>query len=78
MFTGIIVSTGRVTSLAEKSGDLELAIDAAALDLGRIAVGDSISVQGACLTVTRMEGTSFQPMSIRSRRNSIIDSQTCK
>lgn len=59
MFTGIIVSTGRVTSLAEKSGDLELAIDAAALDLGRIAVGDSISVQGACLTVTRMEGTSF-------------------
>ena len=59
MFTGIIVSTGRVTSLAEKGGDLELAIDAAALDLGRIAVGDSISVQGACLTVTRMEGTRF-------------------
>jgi riboflavin synthase len=59
MFTGIIVATGRVTSLAEKGGDLELAIDAAALDLGRIAVGDSISVQGACLTVTRMEGTRF-------------------
>jgi riboflavin synthase len=59
MFTGIIVATGRVTSLAEKGGDLELAIDAAALDLGSIAVGDSISVQGACLTVTRMEGTSF-------------------
>jgi riboflavin synthase len=59
MFTGIIVATGRVTSLAEKGGDLELAIDAAALDLGRIAVGDSISVQGACLTVTRMEGTCF-------------------
>ena len=59
MFTGIIVATGRVTSLAEKGGDLELAIDAAALDLGRIAVGDSVSVQGVCLTVTRMEGTSF-------------------
>ena len=59
MFTGIIVATGRVISLAEKGGDLELAIDAAALDFGRIAVGDSISVQGACLTVTRMEGTSF-------------------
>jgi riboflavin synthase len=29
------------------------------LDLARIAVGDSISVQGACLTVTRMEGTRF-------------------
>jgi riboflavin synthase len=59
MFTGIIVATGRVTSLAEKGGDLELAIDAAALDLGRIVVGDSISVQGACLTVTRMEDTRF-------------------
>jgi riboflavin synthase len=59
MFTGIIVATGRVTSLTEKGGDLELGIDAAALDLTRIAVGDSISVQGACLTATRMEGSRF-------------------
>jgi riboflavin synthase len=59
MFTGIIVATGRVTSLTEKGGDLELGIDAAALDLARIALGDSVSVQGACLTVTRMEGTRF-------------------
>jgi len=59
MFTGIIVATGRVASLAEKSGDLELGIDAAALDLPRIGVGDSVSVQGACLTVTRKDGTHF-------------------
>jgi riboflavin synthase len=59
VFTGIIVATGRVASLAEKGGDLELGIDAAALDFARIAIGDSISVQGACLTVTRMEGTAF-------------------
>jgi riboflavin synthase len=59
MFTGIIVASGRVTSLTEKGGDLELGIDAAALDLARIAVGDSVSVQGACLTVTRMEGSRF-------------------
>ena len=59
MFTGIIVATGRVISLAETSGDLELGIDAAALDLHRIAVGDSVSVQGVCLTVTRKEGTRF-------------------
>jgi riboflavin synthase len=59
MFTGIIVATGLVSSLAEKGGDLELGIDAAALDLDRIAVGDSVSVQGACLTVTRKEGTRF-------------------
>ena len=59
MFTGIILATGRVTILAETSGDLELGIDAAALDLHRIAVGDSVSVQGVCLTVTRKEGTRF-------------------
>jgi riboflavin synthase len=59
MFTGIIAATGRVTTLAETSGDLELGIDAAALDLHRIAVGDSVSVQGVCLTVTRKEGTRF-------------------
>ena len=34
-------------------------IDAAALDVKRIAVGDSVSVQGVCLTVTRLEGTVF-------------------
>src|SRR5450755_3255817 len=35
MFTGIVVATGRVTSLTEKGGDLELGVDAAALDLER-------------------------------------------
>jgi riboflavin synthase len=59
MFTGIILATGRVNSMTEKGGDLELGIDAAALDLGRIAIGDSVSVQGACLTVTRKEGPCF-------------------
>ncbi|HEY5265013.1 MAG TPA: riboflavin synthase [Steroidobacteraceae bacterium] len=79
MFTGIIVATGRVSSLLERGGDLELGIDAAGgsaagsdvagsdakgsdaagLDLARIAVGDSVSVQGACLTVTRKEGSRF-------------------
>jgi riboflavin synthase len=59
VFTGIILSTGRVTSLAQKSGDLVLAVDAVGLDVARIAIGDSVCVQGACLTVTRKEGTAF-------------------
>ena len=59
MFTGIILATGRMNSMTEKGGDLELGVDAAALDLGRIAIGDSVSVQGACLTVTRKEGACF-------------------
>jgi riboflavin synthase len=59
MFTGIIIATGTVSSLAEKSGDLELGIDAPDLDASRTGLGDSVSVQGVCLTVTRKEVTRF-------------------
>jgi riboflavin synthase len=59
MFTGIILAKGRVTSLAERDGDLELGVDAAGLELARIAIGDSVCVQGVCLTVTRKQDTCF-------------------
>jgi len=59
MFTGIIVAKGQVASIVERGGDLELGVDAAGLDTGRIAIGDSICVQGACLTVTRKQGVRF-------------------
>jgi riboflavin synthase len=59
MFTGIIVATGTVVSRLERAGDLEMGFDAGALDLGRAALGDSISVQGVCLTVTRKEPGRF-------------------
>ena len=59
MFTGIILTTGRVASITEKGGDLELGVEAAALDFTRIALGDSVCVQGCCLTVTRKESPQF-------------------
>jgi riboflavin synthase len=59
MFTGIILAKGRVTSLTERDGDLELGVDAAGLDVARIAIGDSVCVQGVCLTVTRKQETHF-------------------
>jgi riboflavin synthase len=59
MFTGIVLAKGRLASITERGGDLELGIDAAALDRARLGIGDSISVQGACLTVTRKQGTCF-------------------
>ncbi|HEY2782492.1 MAG TPA: riboflavin synthase [Steroidobacteraceae bacterium] len=59
MFTGIVLLKGRVAAVAEKGGDLELGIDAAGLDGSRVGLGDSVSVQGACLTVTRKQGASF-------------------
>ncbi len=60
MFTGIVVSTGRVVSSTSQSGDLRLAIDAPGLDAARLALGDSVSVQGACLTVTRRSASVFE------------------
>ena len=59
MFTGIILAKGRITSLLERGGDLELGVDAAGLDVARIAIGDSICVQGVCLTVTRKQEACF-------------------
>jgi proline iminopeptidase len=59
MFTGIILAKGRVTSLEERGGDLELGVDAAGLDVARMAIGDSVCVQGVCLTVTRKENACF-------------------
>ncbi|HEY2466065.1 MAG TPA: riboflavin synthase [Steroidobacteraceae bacterium] len=59
MFTGIVLAKGRLASVTERGGDLELGVDATGLDSARLGIGDSISVQGACLTVTRKQGTSF-------------------
>ena len=46
MFTGIVQAVGEIV----RTGPLE--VDCGALDLGDVAVGDSICVQGVCLTVT--------------------------
>jgi riboflavin synthase len=59
MFTGIILAKGRIISLAQREGDLELGIDAAGLDVARVAIGDSVCVQGVCLTVTRIQDSVF-------------------
>lgn len=59
MFTGIVQSTGDVRSITPKGGDVELLISAPALGLDTVAIGDSISVSGCCLTVTRIDGAVF-------------------
>ena len=59
MFTGIILAIGRIHSIAERGGDLELGLDAAGLDSARLGLGDSVAVQGVCLTVTRKQATGF-------------------
>ncbi|HEX6792376.1 MAG TPA: riboflavin synthase [Casimicrobiaceae bacterium] len=51
MFTGIVQAVGRIVSRERGPEGVHIGVDAAALDLRDVAVGDSISVAGCCLTV---------------------------
>jgi riboflavin synthase len=59
MFTGIVQAVGEVRAITPRGGDVELLIAVGALDLEGVAIGDSISVSGCCLTVTRLAGDCF-------------------
>jgi len=59
MFTGIVLDVGRIEAREARGGDLRLTIGFTRLDPQRVAVGDSICVQGCCLTATAVSGTSF-------------------
>jgi len=56
MFTGIVQAVGRIESKASLEQGVRLEIDAGSLDLAGVAIGDSICVQGCCLTVVAHAG----------------------
>jgi len=60
MFTGIVQDLGRVCTLEERGGDTRLTIQVQHLDLSRAQIGDSICVQGCCITVAALDRQSFQ------------------
>lgn len=51
MFTGIVHTLGKVRALETQGGDLRLQIQADRLEIKALKIGDSISVNGCCLTV---------------------------
>jgi riboflavin synthase len=61
MFTGIVAAVGRIErieSLGEGAG-VRLLVDAGALGLADVAIGDSIAIQGACMTAVSIDGNRF-------------------
>jgi riboflavin synthase len=58
MFTGIIEEMGNVRKVSKKGEDALLEIDTS-MNLDDVKIGDSISVSGACLTVTVNNGDNF-------------------
>lgn len=59
MFTGIVEATGRIVAVEPLGFGRRLKIEAPLLGLDEVAVGDSIAVNGACMTVTARTASSF-------------------
>ena len=59
MFTGIIEALGTIRQLQRSQGDIQLEIASGELDLTDVRLGDSIAVNGVCLTVTAVQAQSF-------------------
>lgn len=63
MFTGIVAAVGKITSITplghQPDAGVRLTIDAGGLPLGDVALGDSIALNGACMTVVAKAGSGF-------------------
>lgn len=59
MFTGIIESIGSIRALTPKGGDVRVHVATGKLDLGDVKLGDSIAVNGVCLTAVALPGDGF-------------------
>jgi len=56
MFTGIVQAVGRIEAHASLEQGIRLTIETGTLDFAGVAIGDSICVQGCCLTVVAHAG----------------------
>jgi len=58
MFTGIILAVGKISAIERKAGDCRLTIATGKLPLHDVVLGDSIAVNGVCLTAVEL-GSDF-------------------
>ena len=59
MFTGIITAVGQIASAQLKGDGLHLVVEVPAGYLDDVTLGDSIAIQGACMTATQFKGNTF-------------------
>ena len=60
MFTGIIQAVGHIDNITPLGDDVKLSIEGTNLGLHDVIVGDSIAVNGVCLTATHLTKTHFE------------------
>ncbi len=58
MFTGLIAELGSITAIKKSETSAIFTINAPGL-ISEISLGDSVAVNGVCLTATSIEGTAF-------------------
>jgi riboflavin synthase len=59
MFTGIITAVGQIISTQAKGDGLQLVVEVPVGYLDDVTLGDSIAIQGACMTATQFKKNSF-------------------
>jgi riboflavin synthase len=59
MFTGIILAVGKISAIERKAGDCRLTVATGKLPLLDVALGDSIAVNGVCLTAVELGKNHF-------------------
>jgi riboflavin synthase len=59
MFTGIIRATGTIAAIGRRGGDVRLSIRCDGMSFAGFAVGESIAVNGVCLTAVALRDDGF-------------------
>lgn len=59
MFTGIIESLGKIESIEDKGGDARFWINTGKLDMSDVQLGDSIAMNGVCLTAIELRDDAY-------------------
>jgi riboflavin synthase len=59
MFSGIIADAGMIKKVADREGGLRLTVATEVLGMDDVSLGDSIAVNGVCLTVVEIDGNDF-------------------
>jgi riboflavin synthase len=60
VFTGIVTAVGRIARLEPTAGGARAVVDASGFGLEDVAIGDSIAVNGVCLTVVAHDASRFE------------------
>jgi riboflavin synthase len=59
MFSGIVADIGNITRAENRDGGLRLSVATHTLGMDDVRLGDSIAVNGVCLTVVKIDGNTF-------------------